>query len=226
MKKLFDVFVLLLAVNFLAVAGFAVWLVKSHRVDRTKAMAIKEMVFPSTAPATQPVADATTQPTAALDELVARQSGRTAAEQVEFIQRTFDAQRAQLDRREREVKDLERQVELAKQKMARDRVAFDTEKLALKKREDEATKLANDKGFQDALDRYVSMPPKQVKQIFMTLEEKTAVSFLQAMEPSRAAKILKDFKTPDEVDRAQKFLERMRQAADNAKPAAQASAKE
>jgi flagellar motility protein MotE (MotC chaperone) len=226
MKKLFDVFVLLLAVNFLAVAGFAVWLVKSHRVDRDKALAIREMVFPSTAPATQPAADATTQPTAALDELVARASGRTAAEQVEFIQRTFDAQRAQLDRREREVKDLERQVELAKQKMARDRLAFETEKLALKKREDEATKLANDKGFQDALDRYVSMPPKQVKQIFMTLEEKTAVSFLQAMEPSRAAKILKEFKTPDEVDRAQKFLERMRQAADNAKPAAQASAKE
>jgi hypothetical protein len=60
----------------------------------------------------------------------------------------------------------------------------------------------------------------------MTLDEKTAVSFLQAMEPSRAAKILKEFKSPEEVDRAQKFLERMRQASDKASPSVQASAKE
>jgi len=226
MKKLFDVFVLLLAINFLAIAGIAVWIVKTRHVDHDKAMAIREIIFPSTAPATQPVSDATTKPTQALDELVARQSGRSAAEQVEFIQHTFDAQRAQLDRREREVKDLERQVELAKQKMSRDRLAFEAEKLELKKREDQATRLATDKGFQDALDRYISMPPKQVKQIFMTLEEKTAVSFLQAMEPSRAAKILKEFKSPEEVDRAQKFLERMRQASEKSSPSVQASAKE
>ena len=89
---------------------------------REKMMAIKEILFPSTAPSstTQPIADATTQPTLRLDELVARQTGRTAAEKVEFIQQTFDAQMAQLDRREREVRDLERQVELAKQQMARD----------------------------------------------------------------------------------------------------------
>src|SRR4051794_2531012 len=111
--------------NFLVVAGFAVFLVKSNRVDKEKALAIKEMVFPTTAPAsTQPIADATTQPSHRLEELVARQSGRTAGEQVDFIQHTFDAQMAQLDRREREQRDLERQIELAKQQMAKDRAAL------------------------------------------------------------------------------------------------------
>ena len=50
-------------------------------------------------------------------------------------------------------------------------------------REQQATKLATDKGFQDALERYNVMPGKQVKQIFMTLDDQTVVNFLQAMEP-------------------------------------------
>jgi hypothetical protein len=212
MKKLFDVLVLLLALNFLIVAGLAGYIVKTRQVDRDKLMAIKEIIYPTTAPATQPVADATTQPTARLEELVARQSGRTAAEQVEFIQHTFDAQMAQLDRREREVRDLERQVELAKQQMTRDRVALETEKLELKKREDQASKLAADQGFQDALQRYIAMPPRQVKQIFSTLDDQTVVNFLEAMEPKTAAKIIKEFKTDEEVARMQKVLEKMRQA--------------
>ena len=218
MKKLFDVLVLVLALNFLIVAGVAGWIVKSRQVDHDKLMAIKEILYPTTAPATtQPVADATTQPTLRLQELVARQSGRTAGEQVEFIQQTYDAQMAQLDRREREVLDLKRQVELAKQQMTRDRVAFETEKLELKKREEQASKLASDQGFQDALQRYIAMPPKQVKQIFNTLDDQTVVNFFQAMEPKTAAKIIKEFKTDEEVARMQKVLEKMRQAQASAK---------
>ena len=59
---------------------------------------LKDVLFPapSTAPATQPAADPSTQPMLKLEELLARQSGRPAAEQVEFIQRSFDAQMAQL----------------------------------------------------------------------------------------------------------------------------------
>jgi hypothetical protein len=218
MKKLFDVLVLVLALNFVIVAGLATWIVKSRNVDREKMTAIKEILYPATAPATtQPAVDATTQPSLRLDELVARQSGRTAVEQVEFIQHTFDAQMAQLDRREREVKDLERQVELAKAHMARDRVAFETEKLELKKREEQSSKLASDQGFQDALQRYIVMPPKQVKQIFASLDDPTVVNFLQAMEPKTAAKIIKEFKTDEEVARMQRVLERMRQAQASAK---------
>ena len=44
-----------------------------------------------------------------LDELVARQAGRTAAEQLDIIQHSFDAQIAELDRAA-EVNDLERRL--------------------------------------------------------------------------------------------------------------------
>src|SRR5439155_17943458 len=101
--------------------------------------------------------------------------------------------------------------------MARDRVAFETEKLGLKKREEQSAKLATDQGFQDALQRYIAMQPRQVKQIFTTLDDQTVVNFLQAMEPKTAAKIIKECKTDEEIARMQKVLEKMRQAQASAK---------
>lgn len=216
MKKLFSLLTLVLAINFLALAGAVGWIVKTKSVDREKMLAIKEIIFPkaTTQPTTEPsVAEAaTTQPAIRLDELVARQAGRTAAEQVEAIQHSFDAQIAELDRRQREVQDLERQVDLAKQQMGRDRAALNAEKSALKNREDQSTKLASDQGFQDALSRYIAMPPKQVKQIFVTLDDQTVVNFFQAMEPKIAAKIIKEYKTDAEIAQVQRILEKMRQA--------------
>ena len=47
MKKLWNVLVLTLALNFLAVAGLAGWLVQSKKLDRTKAHAIKAILFPT-----------------------------------------------------------------------------------------------------------------------------------------------------------------------------------
>jgi hypothetical protein len=216
MKKIFSLLTLVLAINFLALAGAVGWIVKTKGVDRAKMMAIKEIIFPTatTQPTTEPVVadEATTQPAIRLDELVARQAGRTAAEQVETIQHSFDAKVAELDRRQREVQDLDRQVDLAKQQMARDRAALNAEKAALKAREDQSTKLASDQGFQDALSRYIAMPPKQVKQIFTTLDDQTVVNYLQAMEPKTAAKIIKEFKTDTEIAQIQRILEKMRQA--------------
>src|SRR6266550_1067897 len=102
MKKLWSVLVLTLALNFVALAGGVTWLYQTHRLDRQKVMAIKDIIMPpTTAPATtEPAEDrAATQPVLRLEELLASKVGRSTAEQVEFIQHTFDAQMAQLDRR-------------------------------------------------------------------------------------------------------------------------------
>jgi hypothetical protein len=220
MKKLFNVLVLTLAVNFLAVAGIVGWMVQTKKLDREKVHAIKEMLFPKPAPeapATQPSDQApTTQPIMRLEELLAKSTGRSASEQVEFIQHTFDAQMALLDRRQRELIDLQRQVELSKQQEAKDRSALDSQKKALNAREQEAARLASDKGFQDALQLYNTMPAKQVKQVFMGLDDATVMNYLQAMQPRTAAKIIKEFKAPDETDRIKKILEKMRLAQANA----------
>jgi hypothetical protein len=210
-----QVIMALLAINFLAVGGAVGWLVKTNRLDKDKIHAIKDIVFPATtqSSATQPTEEAaTTRPSDVLEALLAKSSGRTPTEQVETIQRNFDTQMAQLDRRERELNDLQRQVELSKLQMARDRSALDAEKKALQDQKQQTAKLASDKGFQDSLALYNSMPGKQVKTIFMAMGDDEIVQYLQAMEPRAATRIVKEFKSPAETARIQKVMEKMRQA--------------
>jgi flagellar motility protein MotE (MotC chaperone) len=215
MKKLLTVVVLTLAMNFLAAAGAVGWLFQSGHLDKAKVAKVRELVFPP--PATQPSVEVkagspATQPTLRLDELLATQRGRSAVEKVDFIQRTFDAQMLDLDRRQRDLSDLKRQVDLANEKLAADRAALEKEKKALSDREQETEKLQTDKGFQDSLQLYTSLPPKQVKTIFMTLSVQTAQQYLEAMNPRAAAKIMKEFKSPTETQFIQQVLENMRQA--------------
>jgi hypothetical protein len=214
-KKLGGVIVLTLAINFLAAAGGIGYLFQTGKLDREKALAIKELVFapPPVDPATtQPSAQdaATTKPVNSLEKLLAEASGRTAGEQFEFIQRSFDAQMAMLDRRQRELTDLQRQVDLAKQQMERDRVALEKGRTELTTQQQLAKRLETNKGFQDSLQLYNTMPGKQVKTVFMSLDDATMRQYLQAMQPRTAARIIKEFKTPDEVARIQKVMEAMR----------------
>lgn len=215
MKKLFSVLMLTLALNFLAVAGGVGWLYKQGRIDKEKIAAIKEILFPKPAvdiATTQPSEEPTTQPLMRLEELLDKAAGRSASEQVEFIQHAFDAQMAILDRRQRELIDLQRQVDLSKQQMTKDLTSLQQQKQALDTREQEANRLASDTGFQDSLLLYTTMVPKQVKTIFMGLDDKTVKNYLEAMQPRTAAKIVKEFKSPDETARIQRIMEQMRLA--------------
>lgn len=214
MKKFANVFAWTLALNFLVVAGGVASLWRSGKLDKDKVHAIRAIVFPPPAPpTTQPAAEAaTTQPTFKLDELLAQTSGMPADDQLRFIRKTFDAQLSQLDRTRRGLLDLQRTVQLAQEKLATDRADFDRQKQALDDKEKQAETLAADKGFQDTLAIYTTMPPKQVKSIFLTMDDATVMRYLQAMEPRAVSKITKEFKTSDEVARISKVLERMRQA--------------
>lgn len=215
MRKLWNLIVLLLAIHFIAAAGAVGWLYQQGKLDRARITAIQEILFPKPAPpsdaTTQPSSDATTRPTSKLEDLLAQHTARPVADQAAFLQHSFDAQTALLDRRQRELDDLQRQVELAKGQIIKDRTALDIETKKLAAREKEENRLAADKGFQDALERYQVMPAKQVKEIFLRLDDPTVVNFLQAMEPRAAAKILKEFKSPEEIARAERIMERMRQ---------------
>src|SRR5437763_10152849 len=116
MKKLLSVLALTLALNFLAIAGGVGWLYQSGRLDRKNVAAIKEIVFPATVPADEAkdrAREASTRPSMRLEELLARQVGKPAGEQVEFMQRSFDVQMAELDRKMRELDALKTTVDSA-----------------------------------------------------------------------------------------------------------------
>ncbi len=222
MSKILSTLSLLLAVNFLAVAGGVGWLYSSGHLDRERIAAIKEIVFPKPVdmPTTQPVADgATTRPVSPLDSLLAKYTGFPSEQKLEQAQHAFDAQMAQLERRQEELAGQQLTIEQARQQLLNDRQKLADELQTLSARQDEAAKLADDKGFQDSLTLYQSMPGKQAKAVFMGLDDATVIRYLQAMPPRGASRIIKEFKSPEEISRMQRLMEQMRQA-DAAAPAA------
>lgn len=229
MRKLLSVLVCTLAVNFLAVVAGVVYLRQSGRLDAAKVQAIRDLLFPPAAadddqaPATQPADGAATRPALRLEELLARTSGRPAAEQLEYIRAAFDAQMAQLDHAHRKLLALQQQVKAAQEQVTVDRKQLDADRAALDARAREAERLATDQGFQDSLALYQSLPAKQVKTVFMGLEDATVIRYLQAMEPRAAAKITKEFKTAEEVERLTRLLEKMRTASATAAATAAAT---
>jgi hypothetical protein len=224
MKKILSVFAWTLALNFLALAGGIVILYRAGNLDREKVRQIKELVF---APATQPTEDnaaaprdPATQPTLKLEEMLSKVSGRSASEQVEFMQRTFDAQMAVLDRRFQELQSQRKTVEEARAQIDQERKVLGAGQQKLAAAQQAEKKLAEDKGFQDTLALYTTMPAKQVKSIFMGLTDDTMIQYLRAMEPRTATKITKEFKTPEEVTRIGAVMEKMRQTQTQATAAA------
>src|SRR4051812_12203567 len=132
MKKLIQVLVLTLAVNFIAVLGVAGWLLASGKLDKPKIALIQEMLFPPPAPApevlsTKPATRPTTQPTSQLDELLAKYPGGRAGEQVELLQQSVDARAAALDRRSRELDNLMQQILREKAELAQKSAGVDSE---------------------------------------------------------------------------------------------------
>jgi flagellar motility protein MotE (MotC chaperone) len=216
MKRTLPVISGTLALNFLVLIAAIAWLFYSGRLDRERVGRIKQIVFaePATQPTTRPTdaRDPTTQPSLRLEQLLAKVSGRPASEQVEFMQRTFDAQSALIDARVTELEKQRATLNAAQAQLTRDREKLAADQKRLESREQEQARLASDKGFQETLELYTTMPPRQVKTIFMTLDEPTAVRYLRSMEPRAAGKILKEFKSPDETARATRILEAMRQS--------------
>jgi hypothetical protein len=60
----------------------------------------------------------------------------------------------------------------------------------------------------------------------MTMDDETVKRYLQAMEPRGAAKIVREFMTPDELQRIQRVIDQMRAPATQsaARPASQPTA--
>ena len=221
MKKLLNVLMITLALNFLALIGGVAYMAKTGALTREKIAAIKAILGPATTQAAavekkdQP--DASTQPTLKLEELLARVSGRPAGEQIEFMQRTFDSQMAQLDRREREVLGLKKEVENLRASLEVDMSATAKRQKLLDEREKALTKDAADKGFADTMALMDEMPAKGAKDILAGMNDATATKYLRAMDPGRAAKIIKEFKTPPEAERVQRIVDLIRGAEANAK---------
>ncbi|HXE53035.1 MAG TPA: hypothetical protein VN541_08475 [Tepidisphaeraceae bacterium] len=223
MKRLWDVLVLTLALNFLVVAGATGWLYQGGRLDKSNIAKIKEVLFPpppAQVAQTQPAvsSDPTTQPTLSLEQLLSKHSGMTAGQQVDFVRQTFDERMALLERREHELADLKAQIDMAQSQLTAGREALEADRKKLTDEQELARKLSSDEGFQHSLNIYRTMPAARVKAIFANLSDDAIRQYLMALPERTAAKIIGEFKTPDETDRIKRILESMRKGDPTTQP--------
>jgi hypothetical protein len=144
--------------------------------------------------------------------MLAKAAGRDPGQRLEAVQQADDFQMAELDRRRREAADVLAQAELAQSKVTAEREAVLHDRQSLAAEQTQQSTAAADKGFQDTLQLYQTLPAKQVKSIFASLSDDTVQQYLQAMDPVQAKKIMKEFKTPAEIARLEAVMEKIRLA--------------
>ncbi|MGN6367265.1 MAG: hypothetical protein ACTHN5_03300 [Phycisphaerae bacterium] len=232
MKKIGTLLSLLCIMNVLAAAGLVGYLFGTGRLDKQKVGAIVAIVQhkgapekfnekiadmlnppaatnPATAPATQPgLADGgTPDPTL----------GASAQDRLAIAAQAMQQERLRLDARAQELRN---QQDLLVQKQADVEAALKKitdQKRAFEQQVAAAQKKAVDDNFQKSLDLYNELKAKQVKDLFVAMDDPNLVaSFLQAMDTSRAGEIIGEFKSPSETDFIRKVLDRIRTAGTSA----------
>jgi flagellar motility protein MotE (MotC chaperone) len=208
-KKLFSFLSMLCLLNLLVVGGLLGYLIATQRVDKAKAVVIADLLRhqgtpenlraqvveilgpPATAPATGPAS----RPVAQLARL---DGPATAEERIDFARQAMEQERLRLEleaqdlrHRQELLERLQASVEASRKKVDDDRKAFE-QAVAL------TSNKTTDESFQKTMALYDELKPRQLKDLFIPMGPDLAAKYLGAMEPDRAAKIVSEFKTPDE----------------------------
>jgi len=226
MKKILPFLMMLCVLNVVMAGGLFAFLFATGRLDGEKGRAIvdmlkhqgtpakfREQVYdimePTTAPGTA-TRGAATAPGAMADD-GGLKSGASAEERIAFARQAMEQERLSL---ENEAQDLRHRQELLVQLQAD--VQAKIQKIEAAKKESEPklataeTKL-REENFQKTLALYDELKPKQVKDIFLSSgKQELVAAYLTAMDPSRAGKIIAEFKADDERVFIQAVLERIR----------------
>jgi flagellar motility protein MotE (MotC chaperone) len=202
MKTLYNLLALIAIANLLIIGGFVSFLAVSGRLTdqsaKTIAAALRgEKMIPAatTQPATVPSSQPTTQ--------AVHGPGTSSFDGIEM-------QLARLERSGKEIDDRYTRLKDAELKLIQDRETLTRRENEFQEQLKVQQKASEDEGFNKALMLYTQMPPKAAKDDFMTLDVDIVVRYLTNMKKQDSAKILKEFKSPEEEKRRQEILERIR----------------
>jgi flagellar motility protein MotE (MotC chaperone) len=216
LKRLLSVMVVVLALNFVVTLGAGTVFVYQAGLDREKMEQVRELLFPPPVEEVEPLEADDLEPAqldaaAQISALLAEESGASPAERISSQEAAIDHRAADLARIRRELADRARQLEQATARLADERDAFARVRDAWQAEVDAAMARSNDAGFNQAVELYSAMPARQVKDLLLGLEDDTLLAILRAMEVNVSAKILREFKTDPEKERARRVLEMMRE---------------
>jgi delta 1-pyrroline-5-carboxylate dehydrogenase len=120
----------------------------------------------------------------------------------------------QVQRMREEIRALQRQLEIARQAVARQKDEHDAQRAAWEQSIAEELQRREDEDFQTAVALYQRLKPAHAKDMFLQLiaagRSDQVVQYLAAMQQRKAAAILREFKGLDEIPVATELLEQLR----------------
>jgi flagellar motility protein MotE (MotC chaperone) len=221
MKTFAQVIGIICVLHMLALGGFVGYLAGTDRLSRDRVLEAAQMFRVTITEEAELAkaaaeADAQSQEIAARVELTSGKSAPTSVAQrlAEERQRNEITLR-QLERTRQEIESLRMNLTQRQAQMDRERDELLAEKQALEQRLKDLEQRYNEEGFRKAVALYESLPAKQVKQMFVGLLESNetdqVISYLESMQPRKAAAILKEFKTQAEALQAAQLTQKLRE---------------
>jgi len=213
---------LALIVNALALAGAAGWLWSTGRLSRDRIERTREIFHLTLAQEKQDQdnADKLAEEAKAKALDVARLESVAANGAVSLSQRLNSEQRAddlatqRVERLQRDIADLRQQLVHAKDLLARQKSELEAQRKSFEERVARQNSLSRQDDFQQAVKTYEQLEPEQVKAMFQTLikdgKVQDVIDYLAAMQMRKAAAVLKEFKSPEEIPTATDLIQRLR----------------
>ncbi len=228
MRTLFTAFILVLVINTLALGALAGWLGATGRLNKDR-VRDAVAVFNHTIDEQAKLAEEAEQAELEAQEMVERDlrmqqvagGPLTPEARLQSIQVVDEKQRALLERQKVEAEALRRQLN-SQQRLIEQKIAeLDTKQQAFETAIATKIEAMQDQDFKEAIAMLEGIPPKQAKQVIQQWltggAQEQVVDYLSAMEERKAAKVLKEFKLPNEVAQAATLIEKLRQRTDQVK---------
>ena len=218
MKTLWNVFSFLAVVHLLALLLFVGWLWQSGRLDRQRVNDLRQFFATTTTQAKAAAAKSLR------DEELERlrtaqqehQADPSTDTETQIHRLTFMSQQADQTRRrlDEDKKMLQQQLNQTTAAMNDQQAAFDRQRQAWENSVKADRQRQVDEQFQQAVKLFEAATPKQGKKMLQDLiaqkQVDQAVAYLDAMNVRAASKILKEFKTDEEIKLATELLEKLR----------------
>lgn len=221
MRTLTTAILVLLLVNLLALGGAAGWLHSTGRLSRERVSRAVELFRPTLteearlaeeAAARQVEAEAMQVQLARLEAVA--DGPMTTDDRLARQQERDELAEARVQRLQRDIADLQRQLEIAQSQIAKDRQRLIQEREAFEQIRQQELAQQQDANFQQAVRTYEQLRPRQVKQMFQALMDEgkhvEVVDYLAAMQLRKAAAVLREFRDESEIGQATQLIEELR----------------
>ena len=222
MKAIVVGILIVLALHVVAAAGFVGWLHTSGRLNEQRVKQVVDIFRITIEEQAQKEAEAAAlaEQTHKVAEHAARLEAvadgpRTMQDRLASELQADELAMHRFERMQRETEDLRSQIERAKTLISKQKAELQAQRADFEAFVKKQTDLQRDEDFQQAVQMYEQLRPKQVKEMFQQLlaqgQTEDVVQYLAAMQLRKAGKVLTEFKEGEEIAQATKLVELLKE---------------